>query len=124
MKPQAKPHVSFISRKELIQVCNEKLICAARDLAEFTQYGFNATNVVTLATKCEMFEKLVHQSQTVVRNQAAELRQMETEIWETLHKLCEIGKRIWNNTPRYDNYVIASPFDSPGPALSRFRETA
>ena len=124
MKPQAKPYVSFIGRNELIRVCNEKLICAARDLAELTKHGFNATNVVSLATKCEMFEKLMSQSQQVVRNQTADLRQMEQEIWETLYKLCEIGKSIWNNTPKYDQYVISSPFDAPGPAISRYRESA
>ena len=50
-----------VNRSDLVKLCNEKMICAARDLAEFTKNGLNASFIVALAHKCEHFESLVSQ---------------------------------------------------------------
>lgn len=89
---------------ELVRLCNDKMICAARDLAEFTQHGLNAHFIVSLAYTCEAFEKMLERSHPL---QGSEFYRLRNEILEKLSQLCETGKKIWSNYPtKYRNYVI------------------
>lgn len=98
MKPKVKPLVSRLNSYQLCFLCNEKMIAAARDLAEFTKHGINANFIVTLAHKCEKFEKMLNKSLT--RQDRHEMQSLEKEILLGLSKICEIGKRIWQHVPR------------------------
>ena len=107
-------HLLFLPRRRaLVQTCNEILVKAARDLAEFTKHGLNANFIVSLAHKCEQLEALI--KQPIPRFNKAELHRMEQEIWEAMVEICETGKRIWNHEPsKYRDYVLK--LAKPGPA--------
>ena len=106
MKSQSKPLLFRIKGRDLVSICNEKMICAARDLAEFTKNGINASFIVALAHKCENFESSL--DPRFMRQQQADFGQAEHEIRESLIKICELGRRIWSNNPsKYQDYVIS-----------------
>jgi hypothetical protein len=85
---------------ELVKICNDKMECAARDLADFTQNGIHASYIVSLAYKCESLENALQDRQEG-------RRAIEREIMEGLQRICETGKRIFSNNPRkYKDYVI------------------
>ncbi|MEM7372670.1 MAG: hypothetical protein AAF587_28875 [Bacteroidota bacterium] len=116
MDSNVKPLLSRIGRHELIRLCNEKMVCAARDLAEFTKNGINASFIVALAHKCEHYE--------VELTKQRETNQAEIEIKEALQSICDLGRRIWSNDPmKYNDYVISSlgrgPNDSHPPRIAR-----
>jgi hypothetical protein len=106
MEPNAKPRASRWSSRELIHVCKEKLTCAARDLAEFTQNGINASYIVALAHKCEHLEDSLDQPRQASEHQVSQ--QAELEIQEAVHQICAMGRKIWVNHPtKYEDYVIS-----------------
>jgi len=107
MKNSAKFQINELSPQDLIMLCNEKIICAARDLAEFTKYGLNAHFIVSLAHKCEEFENHINQKQI----EAVDLVKLESELRDALIRICETGRKIWAQSPtKYNNYVIYRPF--------------
>jgi predicted metalloprotease with PDZ domain len=107
MEPIAKPRGARLTSRDLIRICKDKLTCAARDLAEFTQNGINASYIVALAHKCENFEDSLgqpHQAQS-----HAPSSETETEIQQAVQQICEMGRRIWENDPaKYGDYVIST----------------
>lgn len=97
--------LSRFERQELLRVCNEKMVFAARDLAEFTKKGINADYIVQLAYKCEDFEKLLSTHAKV--KAIAKLKQMETEIRDALARICETASEIWASDPaKFKDYEI------------------
>lgn len=108
MKSQSKNRLLQLSPQELVRLCNEKLVLAARDLAEFTQNGLNASFIVALAHKCEHFEKDLRQpSQAIQLYKQQESKRVEKEIVEGLAYICDLGRRIWSKHPRKsEDYVI------------------
>ena len=123
MDSNVKPLLSRIGRHELIRLCNEKMVCAARDLAEFTKNGINASFIVALAHKCEHYEVELEQQPVPIAEQR-ESSQAEIEIKEAIQRICDLGKRIWSNDPmKYNDYVISSlgrsPLDSRPPRIAR-----
>ena len=113
MESHVKPLLSRVGRKELIRICNEKMVCAARDLAEFTQNGINASFIVALAHKCDTYEDRLNQSTPTAAQ--PEEQEIEMEIKNSLHSICELGRRIWSNNPmKYRDYLI--PGAKRGPA--------
>lgn len=116
MDSNVKPLHSRLGRHELIRLCNEKMVCAARDLAEFTKNGINASFIVALAHKCEHYEVELTEQQ--------EAGQIENEIRDALQRICDLGRRIWSNDPmKYNDYVISSfgrgPSDMRPPRFAR-----
>ncbi|MFK7924547.1 MAG: hypothetical protein AB8H47_21505 [Bacteroidia bacterium] len=109
MKSQSKNRLLQLPRQELIRLCNEKLVLAARDLAEFTQNGLNASFIVALAHKCEHFEQdLQHPSQAINLYNQRESKRIEKEIMEGLTYICDLGRRIWSKNPnKRDDYAIS-----------------
>jgi len=107
MKPNSKPHPSWLSRSEFIRICNEKLICAARDLAEFTKNGITASYIVALAHKCEHYEDSLNEPQKGGQGMQHHL-QTEEELSEAVAQICEMGRKIWSRNPgKYSDYVIS-----------------
>ena len=107
MKPHVKPLLSRLSRHELVRLCNEKMVCAARDLAEFTKNGINASFIVALAHKCEDLEDSLNQPING-HPDTPEANSAETEIKDAVKRICDLGQRIWSNNPsKYRDYVIA-----------------
>lgn len=106
MEPNAKPQGTRWTSRDLVRICKEKMTCAARDLAEFTQNGINASYIVALAHKCEHFEDSLNQP-----HQAREqdvVVETEREIQEAVHQICEMGRQIWVNHPtKYNDYIIS-----------------
>jgi len=90
MKYSVKTLVNELSPKDLLSLCNEKMLCAARDLAEFTKYGLNANFIVSLAHKCEEYEKIISQPGRDHRDYS----RLETELKEALEKICKYGRNI------------------------------
>lgn len=110
-------HLLFLPRRRaLIKTCNEILVKAARDLAEFTKHGLNANFIVSLAHKCEHLEDLIKQPLNKV-----ELNRIEQEIREALLKICETGKQIWNHDPIKCREYVMNPATlalvQPGPSM-------
>lgn len=106
METNAKPQAARLGSRELIRLCNEKLICAARDLAEFTKNGINASFIVALAHKCEHFEDSL--DEPVIGQGPQRSSQTEQEIQEAVHQICELGQKIWANEPaRYREYTFS-----------------
>lgn len=120
MKTQSK-HLFFRERGlELVRICNEKMACAARDLAEFTKNGINAGFIVALAYKCEdLAQELENEKKS---NKALTVDgQMAAEVWQSVNQLCDTGRKIFQNQPsKYKDYVIpvteqnGSPFSKAG----------
>jgi hypothetical protein len=118
MEPQVKPLFSGIGGRELIRICNEKMVCAARDLAEFTKNGINASFIVSLAHKCDSFEDRLEQIQ-----QPTEIHDMEWEIKDSLKQICELGQAIWSHHPgKSQDYRLPvaqrSPADNRSPRVA------
>ena len=111
MKPQVKQLISRLNRRELVRICNEKMVCAARDLAEFTKNGINANFIVALAHKCENLEDSLNDHQTFRdRSNAPEASKAETEIKDAVKRICDLGQTIWSNNPtKYSDYIITAP---------------
>lgn len=104
--------ISKLSTRELIRVCNQKLISAARDLAEFTKRGINANFIVSLAHRCEDLESLIEQP--FASKKFHELRKLEESIVSDLAKMCDMGMRIWGHMPhKFNEYRVEIPLDSP-----------
>ena len=103
MKHRLKSLLANVEPFELVRICNEKMICAARDLAEFTPHGLNANFIVSLAHSCEKFEKLLKKPQP----HSLEFNRLREEILEKVYKICETGMNIWSEAPnKYRNYVL------------------
>ena len=118
MESQVKPLFSGMGRRELIRICNEKMVCAARDLAEFTKNGINASFIVALAHKCDSFENRLDQEQQLPENQ-----DVEWEIKDALKHICEMGQQIWSNNPmKSQDYLLPvaqrSPVDKRSPRVA------
>ena len=108
MNSQSKPLLFRMNGRELVRLCNEKMICAARDLAEFTKNGINASFIVALAHKCEHFESSLNQPFRAFP-QIDSSQSSEKEIRDSLMRICEMGRRIWSHDPlKYRDYVIPS----------------
>jgi hypothetical protein len=102
-----RPLLSQLSRIELVKVCNSIMVAAARDLAEFTQRGIRANDIVTLALQCEELESRLNGTAPPSKPNA--LLGVEMEIRNTLATICEIGRRIWmekNNPAKVLDYQI------------------
>jgi hypothetical protein len=119
MKAASKPFFWRVTRTEFIQLCNEKLTCAARDLAEFTKNGINAGYIVALAHKCEDLEYSIIQAE----RQGAEPRQehIEEEIRDAIGRICEVGRTIFESEPsKYHDYLMPQAImvadDTPSPS--------
>ncbi|MEM7654507.1 MAG: hypothetical protein AAF399_00130 [Bacteroidota bacterium] len=118
MESQVKPLFSGMGRRELIRICNEKMVCAARDLAEFTKNGINASFIVALAHKCDSFEDRLDQEQQLAGNQ-----DIEWEIKDALKHICELGQQIWSSNPiKSKDYLLPaaqrSPVDKRSPRVA------
>jgi len=104
MDLSVQPWVSQLSMRELVTLCNEKMVCAARDLAEFTKAGIHATDIVTLAVKCEAFEKQLGQTASAA---TSELLSLAAEIRSALVDICKAGLNIWkSNMKRRQDYQL------------------
>ncbi len=100
------PWISQLSMRELVTVCNEKMVCAARDLAEFTKAGIHANDIVSLAIKCETFEKQLGQPSPKA---SSEHLSMASEIRKSLTDICKAGVAIWQQNPkRRQDYLLPS----------------
>ena len=107
MKPHVKPLLTRMSRHELVRLCNDKMFCAARDLAKFTKNGINASFIVALAHKCENLEESLNQPFSG-QPDTPEANNAETEIKDAVRRICDLGQRIWSNNPaKYRDYVLA-----------------
>ena len=107
MKPTAKPRFRRFNGQELIRICNEKMICAARDLAEFTKNGINASYIVALAHKCENLEGSMNKTQA----EEHALTETEREIEQAVQHICEMGQKIWSHDPtKFSDYTISPVF--------------
>ena len=105
MDSHVKPLLSKLNGRQLIELCNEKMVCAARDLAEFTKRGLNANFIVSLALKCEEFEKKMTKAATSAS--AGLMMEQEDEIRDALVQICETGKSIWpSHSPKYHDYLL------------------
>ena len=106
MNSHPKHLLSRSYRHELVTLCNDLLVKAARDLAEFTKHGLNADFIVSLAHKCEHLETMLKQPAPLFAG--AELMQTEREIRDAIVRICETGRQIWNNNPhKYREYAIS-----------------
>ncbi|RMG25994.1 MAG: hypothetical protein D6730_09865 [Bacteroidetes bacterium] len=98
--------LSSLSQHELVQFCNEKLVCAARDLAEFTKRGIHASHIVDLAHQCEQLEHMLHQPKRLYKQ--ADVKALEKELVSSTLKLCETGRNIWkHDKSKYKDYEVA-----------------
>lgn len=105
-----------LEQQELLRVCNEKMVFAARDLAEFTRKGINADYIVQLAYKCEDFEKLLSSTDKV--KSLTKLKQMEEEIRDALARICETASDIWAGDPaKHKDYEIVDVSLSQPPSF-------
>jgi len=113
MESHVKQLLSRLSSRDLLRLCNEKMVCAARDLAEFTKNGINASFIVALAHKCEVFEEAL--ADVPLPDEGSDKRQVKEEIQEAVSRICETGKEIWSGDPsKYQDYVISiQGFDGP-----------
>jgi len=108
MKRQIKRKLFGLTRKELITLCNDKLVCAARDLAEFTKNGINANFIVALAHKCELYESSLDQNSPY--QYSTDSKKIEEEIKDSIGAICELGRRIWSDNPsKYNDYLVIEP---------------
>lgn len=101
-------HLSFRERGlDLVRICNEKITCAARDLAEFTKNGINAGFIVSLAHKCEDLAKTLEEDPQAKRPLLSET-DMANEVWTSVNEICAKGRQIFRNQPtKYHDYVIS-----------------
>lgn len=123
MKPQSKPLFSRARTQELIRLCNEKMVCAARDLAEFTKNGINAGFIVALAHKCEHLASSMNgQPDSLDPNTR---QAVEHEIMHSLQDLCALGKQIFSHHPsKVKDYEIPYLVPESAPADQDNREVA
>lgn len=106
-----KPSGKGSNFRELIRLCNEKLVCAARDLASFTKAGINASFIVALAHKCESLEDKLNQP--IQPKERERTYQTAQEIQVAVEELCDMGRQIWSDDPRrYQDYVLPVPVRS------------
>lgn len=119
MKRQMKRMLFRLSRKELISLCNDKLVCAARDLAEFTKNGVNANFIVALAHKCELYESSLDQNSPY--QFSTDSTKIEEEIRDSIGAICELGRRIWSDNPqKYNDYILSvSNRNIPAPGSAK-----
>jgi hypothetical protein len=102
MEPNRNRGLSAVSRRELVRLCNDKMVCAARDLAEFTKKGVYASFLVALAHKCEALEQSLDQPQRQEENP-----EIEQDVCSGLMTICDTGRQIWHGNPnRYNDYVL------------------
>jgi hypothetical protein len=107
MKTRSKGLRRKFSALELIKLCNEKMIMAARDLAEFTKHGLYANFIVSLAQKCEEYEKAVSSSHSADKKKDPALVELENFLIQGLIQICEMGMAIWSENPeRSRQYVL------------------
>ncbi len=96
---------SRLNHREFLQLCNEKLTCAARDLAEFTKNGITAGYIVALAHKCEDLESSLAHSQQRDTNRESDFA--EQEIQEAIDRICTLGRTIFSSEPsKYQDYLM------------------
>lgn len=108
MNNRGKPSSIGSNARELIRVCNEKMVCAARDLAKFTKAGINASFIVALAHKCEALEDTLNQP--IQSKEGEQTYQTAQEIQEAVEEICDMGRKIWFDNPRrYQDYVLPLP---------------
>jgi len=89
--------------RELTTLCNDKMVSAARDLAEFTKVGIHAQDIVSLAVKCEQLEQQLGKPHAI----STELLSLASEIRSALIHICRAGLRIWQQSPkRRDDYQL------------------
>ena len=94
---------------ELIILCNDTVISAARDLAVFTRNGINAQFIVSLAGKCRELEK-INDPKTPPHSSGKQTR-LVAEIRTKLIELSNAAYKIWKDQPAmYNNYVLPSGF--------------
>ncbi|MCI4666708.1 MAG: hypothetical protein MRZ79_01005 [Bacteroidia bacterium] len=94
------------NRHDLVNFCKNTLVCAARDLAEFTRNGINAGFIVALAYKCDSLEATL--DQTALSNSGNGTETVENEVREAVNQICETGRKIFNQEPtKYRDYVIS-----------------
>ena len=106
MESQVKPLIAKLSSQQLLGICNEKMISAARDLAEFTKHGIHADFIVALAYKCENLEKIL--GEPFSGQNPKEIRDLEEDIIQGLTKICETAKKIWKHVPqKYQPYMLS-----------------
>lgn len=119
MKRQMKRKLFRLTRKELITLCNDKLVCAARDLAEFTKNGVNANFIVALAHKCELYESSLDQNSPY--QYSTDSKKIEEEIKDSIGAICELGRRIWSDNPKkYKDYILSvSGISLPEPGSAK-----
>ena len=101
-------HLMFRERGlELVRMCNEKMVCAARDLAEFTKNGINAAYIVSLAYKCDELAESLQTPKQPDQPAPSLDKHVAAEIWTSVSNLCETGRKIFQGQPaKYNDYVI------------------
>lgn len=106
MNLHAKSPTVGSSRHDLVNFCKNTLVCAARDLAEFTRNGINAGFIVALAYKCDNLEATLDHS--VVPSPVSSNDDVEREVREAVNQICETGRKIFDKEPsKYRDYVIS-----------------
>jgi len=106
MNLQAKSPNVGLNRHDLVNFCKSTLVCAARDLAEFTRNGINAGFIVALAYKCDSLEATLSDAQPVEKADSPE--DVEQEVREAVNQICETGRKIFTQeSPKYRDYVIS-----------------
>lgn len=94
------------SRHDLVNFCKNTLVCAARDLAEFTRNGINAGFIVALAYKCDSLEATL--DHVPMSGPASNNEEVEKEVREAVNQICETGRKIFDKEPtKYRDYVIS-----------------
>lgn len=101
---QAKAAEPRSGRFKLLKMCLDKTTFAARDLAEFTKYGLNATYIVTVASQCDEFEKLLDDPST----HTPRIIELEHSLRDSLYEIAATGQRIWKqHAAKYRDYLIS-----------------
>lgn len=118
MNSPRKKMLTNINYADFIELVNEKLVYAARDLAEFTKKGIYAHHIVDLAQKCEDFEN--HISQPFQARAKASFQGLRQDLFDAVMDICDMGREIWPSShPKYKDYVISlkqlniNPYSSP-----------
>jgi len=106
MELQAKSPNHRMSGHDLVKFCKDKLVCAARDLAEFTKNGINAGFIVALAYKCDNLEESLERPSPP--QDVIEAKQVELEVRQAVEQICFTGREIFKNgSNKYHDYVIS-----------------
>lgn len=106
MNLHSKSPIVGSTRHDLVNFCKNTLVCAARDLAEFTRNGINAGFIVALAYKCDSLEATLDHKE--LPGPVHSNPEVENEVREAVRQICDTGRKIFDKEPaKYRDYVIS-----------------